>query len=103
MGEEPKLSEDLDARLAAGKAKTETQLLAAVKGSGPWVDVSIVALFLFMPVIFRMFSGATPGLDSPAAAQKILLLLFVVFHFRTRHRIDSLLELIERKGLLRPK
>lgn len=86
-----------------GKTKTEAELLKAAKGQGHWIDVGIMALLLFSPIALRWLSESASDPDFPVQAGNLFLFIVIVFHFRTGHRVDSLIELLERKELLRPK
>ncbi|MEK9144234.1 MAG: hypothetical protein AAB339_01335 [Elusimicrobiota bacterium] len=91
-----------DSKMPA-KAKTEAELLKAAKGQGHWVDLGILALFLFSPLALRWLSESGSGPDFSVQAGNFLLCAVIVFHFRTKHRMDSLIELLERKELPRPE
>lgn len=85
-----------------GKTKTEAELLKAAKGQGHWIDVGIMALLLSpMALSWMPESASIP--DFSVQAGNLLFCIVIVFHFRTRHRVDSLIELLERKELLRSR
>lgn len=100
MAEDPKTPEELGARTALGRARTEEDLLRAARGAGAWTDVAIFAAFAFAPLAARLAFGDPPR---STTVNEMVLPLLLVFHFRTRHRLDSLLEFAERRGLFKAR
>lgn len=97
---DPTTPGELEARLTLGKAKADADLLRAAVGSSPYVDVAILMAFMAISMMTRYWGDTSANLQTLSQA---LFMVVLVFHFRTKHRIDCLLAMLERRGALTQK